>query len=302
MPEGRFWLLSLISHFGIRLSLILSILAACQAAETFMVVAEIDPDFGDGEGIPVRKRYSNGILCRSDNHLGAVFGSGAKNLRKIVRSCTCDGPESQMIRKSLSRRSRRSAKKPSGLAIPAKTTALRSRNASRSKIRSPFFRLIPFTLCRQAKTGTPGKRLSSLHLKRRRIHIPVRMGNHKSISPFEVRKRFPERAGRQDKSVSKRTAAVEQNDIQVTFERKVLKTIIEHKNIHRAAARAALPEAARSFPTHTGVRGRYSDIITGSSPKISESSAGSPIKWHDVRAASTSFRIPWSKQRDEALF
>jgi hypothetical protein len=59
-----------------------------------MVGPKIDPDFGDGDAILVGKRYADGILCRSDNHLGAMFGSGVKNPRKIT------GRISVMVRKA----------------------------------------------------------------------------------------------------------------------------------------------------------------------------------------------------------
>jgi len=65
-----------------------------QVTETFMVGPKIDPDFGDGDRIPVRKRYADGILCRSDNHPCAMFGSGAKDPRKIT------GRVSVMVRKA----------------------------------------------------------------------------------------------------------------------------------------------------------------------------------------------------------
>ena len=106
---------------------------------------------------------------------------------------------------------------------------------------------------------------------------------------------------RQDKSVSERAAAVEQDDIQVSFERKMLEAVIEHKDVHSASRQGSLPKAARSLPTQTGTAGRYSDIITGSSPKRPESSAGLPIGAH-VPGSFPFFRIPWSKQRDEAQF
>jgi hypothetical protein len=65
-----------------------------QATETFMVGPKIDPYFGHRDCIPVRKRYTDGILCRSDNHPGAVCGSGVKDPRKIT------GRVSVMVRKA----------------------------------------------------------------------------------------------------------------------------------------------------------------------------------------------------------
>ena len=126
------------------------------------MLAEIDSHFGYAD-LPVNKRHANGILCRSDNHLGAVFRGGVKNPREI----TCR--VSVMVRKAKRFANPYSGpskvlKKTLGPGNSGESDSLAIQERIRSKIGSPFLRLIPLTLCRQAKTGMPGKRRSSLYL------------------------------------------------------------------------------------------------------------------------------------------